>query len=111
MTLQSSDLTNIQEPYYAMAIAHSRARGYTGQRQPRIGAMQSFVAFAVVGAVLLLTGTAACTFKERAGQVLVANEGLTIPVQGKDAKMECATTASAFGMLAASISTFFLLQC
>lgn len=70
------------------------------------------VASAVVGAVLLLPSTAACTFQERARQVMGANAGLTTPVQGdlEDAKLECATIASAFGMLAASIRTSLLVQ-
>lgn len=72
--------------------------------------MQRFAAAAVVGAALLLSEAEACTYSERPLQVLTANDALTIPVQGKNGMMECATAASAFGMLAASISALCLLS-
>ena len=76
------------------------------RKRARIGGMRNpqihfLVHLGLVSCVL------ACTFDERDGQVLVALDALTFPIQGEDAKTQCASTASAFGMLGAAISAFF----
>lgn len=67
--------------------------------------MQYSVPSYILAGFLLLSGACACKYKERDGQIQVALDALTFPVtDGKDPKLECATTAAAFGLTSAALS-------
>ena len=84
---------------------YTHVRRLSIRKQGRMGGMKESQISLLVSLGLVCCARA-CTFAEREGQVLVALDALTFPIQGEDAKTQCASTASAFGMLGAAVSAF-----
>jgi hypothetical protein len=69
-------------------------------------AMQSAKPLLLIAATLVFKGVVACKYDKHPAQVLVGNDALTLPLSGTDAEKQCASTAAAYGMLAAYMRAF-----